>query len=189
MTTFQRYTSLFLLLLCIATTAQAADGIKASADKEKEALAVLRSDAPKADKAIACKKLAIDGSGAAVGELARLLPDPELQSWARIALEAIPGSEADEALRKAADTLEGRLLVGVINSIGVRRDAKAVDQLAKRLEDKDAVVASAAAVALGHIGDAAATKALRAALASAPDKIRSAVAQGCILCAEQRLAA
>ena len=72
---------------------------KADEAKEKESLAVLRSDAPAADKAIACKKLAIYGSSASVGDLAKLLPDPQLSSWTRIALEAIPGPEADEALR------------------------------------------------------------------------------------------
>jgi len=160
----------------------------ADVPKEAELLAVLRSDGPKADKAIACKRLAIHGTSAAVGDLAKLLPDPQLHSWARIALEAIPGAEADETLRKAADSLEGRLLIGAINSIGVRRDAKAVEQLTTRLKDEDAEIASAAAVALGRIGDAAAAKALKASLADAPDKVRSAVAEGYILCAERLLA-
>lgn len=178
------------LALFLFTTAPlfAADPIKVSAEKENEALAVLKSEAPAADKALACKKLAIDGSAASVPELAKLLPDPQLQSWARIALEAIPGPEADEALRKATDSLQGRLLIGVINSLGVRRDSKAVEQLAKRLEDKDADVASAAAVALGRIGDAAAVKSLREALPNSPKPVNSAVAEGLILCAEERLA-
>jgi HEAT repeat protein len=174
--------------LLFVTSTFAADPVKVSPEKEKELLAILRGDAPMADKALACKKLAIDGSAAAVPDLAKLLPDPKLQSWARIALEAIPGSEADEALRKAAESLEGRLLVGVINSLGVRRDAKAVEQLANRLEDKDADVASASAVALGRIGDAAATKALREALPTAAKPVHSAVAEGLILSAERLLA-
>ena len=97
--------------------------------KEKELIAVLRSDAPAAEKAIACKHLAVYGSSEAVPELAQLLTDEQLASWSRIALEAIPGPAADEALRKALDSLKGRLLVGTINSIGVRRDAMAVDPL------------------------------------------------------------
>ncbi len=52
-----------------------------------------------------------------------LLADKELTSWARIALEAIPGPAADEALREAMGDVEGRTLIGVINSIGVRGDA------------------------------------------------------------------
>ena len=179
--------SFVLLAVCITATSQAAEAIKASPEKEKELLAILRSEAAPGEKAIACKRLAIDGSREAVPELAKLLPNPQLSSWARTALEVIPGPEADEALRKAAATLEGRLLVGMINSIGVRRDANAVEPLTTRLQDKDAEVASAAAVALGRIGNAAAAKSLRSALASAPVPVRSAVAEGCVLCAEQLL--
>jgi len=154
---------------------------------EKQLLETLRSAAPE-EKALACKQLAIHGSKEAVPELAKLLADPQLASWSRIALEAIPDPAADAALLKAAESLEGRLLVGAINSLGVRRTAAAVDHLAGRLKDADAEVASAAAVALGRIGDAKATDALRESLASSPAAVRSAVAEGLILCAERLLA-
>ncbi|MEK6261074.1 MAG: HEAT repeat domain-containing protein [Planctomycetota bacterium] len=173
------------LVVMSATSARAADAIGASPEKEQEQLAILRSDAPSADKAIACKKLAIDGSSESVPDLAKLLSDPQLSSWARIALEVIPGAAADEALRKAAESLEGRLLVGTINSIGIRRDANAVDALIGRLQDQDADVASAAAVALGRIGNAAATKSLRQSLTTEVATVRSAVAEGCVLSAER----
>ena len=121
-------------------------------------------------------------------ELAKLLGDEQLASWSRIALEAIPDPAADAALIEAAKTLQGKLLVGTINSIGVRRSAEAVDHLAGRLKDPDAEVASAAAVALGQIGGDAATKSLRQALAGATPAVRSAIAEGGILCAERLLA-
>ncbi|HVW37964.1 MAG TPA: hypothetical protein VHB99_11690, partial [Pirellulales bacterium] len=105
--------SVVFLAASIALAAQAADAPKAATDKEKELIGVLSSDAPKPEKALACKRLAVYGSSAAVGELAKLLFDEELASWARIALEAIPGEAADEALRKAQDGLQGKLLVGV----------------------------------------------------------------------------
>ena len=165
MPTFQQITLTALFLgSMLARTSAVADGPAASPEKESELLTVLRSEAPAADKAIACKQLAIYGSGVAVADLAKLLPDPQLSSWARIALEAIPGPEADEALRSAAESLQGRLLVGMINSIGVRRDANSVAPLTAKLKDSDAEVASAAAVALGRIGNADASIALRAAL-------------------------
>ncbi len=104
------------------------------------------------------------GGGAGIGEAAGRRG---LRSWSRIALEAIPDPAADAALVEAAKTLQGQLLVGTINSIGVRRSAGAVDQLAERLKDSDAQVASAAAVALGRIGSDAATNILRQSLASA----------------------
>jgi HEAT repeat protein len=156
--------------------------------KEGDLIAVLKSDAPKSEKAITCKKLAIYGTEKSVPVVAPLLADKELASWARIALEAIPGTAADTALRNALGKLQGRLLVGVINSIAVRRDVGAVDRLVQKLDDTNASVASAAAVALGHIGGEKAASALTKSLANAPAGVRSAVAEGSILCAERFLA-
>ena len=156
--------------------------------KESALIALLQSDAPKAEKAITCKQLAIIGTEQSVSVLVPLLTDEELASWARIALEAIPGPRADTALRNALDKVEGRLLIGVINSIGVRRDAQATDKLIRKLEDANTDVASAAAIALGHIGGEQAARALTQSLADAPKGVRSAVAEGCILCAEWFLA-
>lgn len=179
-----KYLLLFAILFAAAVPAGAAE------NQDNAALvAVLQSDAPKAEKAITCKRLAVFGTTDAVPALAPLLEDAELASWARIALEAIPGPEADKALREAMAKVDGRLLIGVINSLSVRRDAEAVGALTERLKDSDAAVASAAAVALGHIGGAKATSTLEAALTDAPDTVRSAVAEGCVLCAEQLLAA
>src|SRR5262245_38570162 len=175
------------LLVMAAATARG-EGPATSPEKERELIGILRSDAPPADKAIACKNLAIYGSEEAVPELARLLPNEQLSSWARIALEAIPGSAADDALRKATDSLTGKLLVGTINSIGIRRDAGAVDSLTARLQDSDGDVASAAAVSLGRIGSDAAVKALRKSFTDfSPPKLRSAIAEGLVLCAERFL--
>jgi HEAT repeat protein len=182
-------TSLFAATILFATlTAHTVHAFQApgtSAEREQELLAVLRSDAAPADKALACKNLAIHGSDKAVPDLAKLLSNPQLSSWARIALEAIPGETSKAALRTAAESLEGRLLIGTINSIGFRRDAKAVTSLSAKLKDADSEVASAAAVALGNIGNAPATASLRGALAGAPADVRSAIAEGCVLCAER----
>ena len=155
---------------------------------EQEFIALLQSDAPAKHKAIACKKLAVVGTEAAVPELAKLLSDEHLASWARIALEAIPGAASDAALRTAAGSVDGNLLIGVVNSIGVRRDAGAVELLTSLMKNSNPTVASSASVALGRIGNETTTKTLRDALASAPDNVRSAVAEGCILCAERALA-
>ena len=176
-------------LFSLAThSAQAAEP-EAAEDLQQPWIEVLQSDAPKADKAMACKRLNVYGDGRAVPFLAPLLQDAELSSWARIALEVIPDPAADEALRNAMDLTSGRLLIGVINSIGVREDAQAVEGLAKRLSSSDDEVASAAAVALGRIGSAAAIEALKPALAGASAAVRNAAAEGCILSAEKLLAA
>jgi HEAT repeat protein len=163
-------------------------GEDAAKDQQK-LIAVLRSNAPAAEKAITCKRLAIYGGQETVPVLAPLLADEKLSSWARIPLEVISGPAADEALRQAMDKVQGRLLVGVINSIGVRRSAGAVEALAEKLNDQDAEVASVSAVALGRIGNDAAARALEVALTGAVPAVRSAAAEGCILCAESRLAA
>jgi HEAT repeat protein len=162
----------------------AADPQDSPATKERALISILQSSAPSAEKAIPCKQLAIYGTKDAVPALAPLLSDPELASWARIALEAIPDPAADAALRGAMDKLQGNLLIGVINSIAVRRDSKAVSDLVKKLKDPDPNITSAAAVALGRIGGAPAAKALSQSLGAAPEAARPAVAEGCILCAE-----
>jgi HEAT repeat protein len=174
---------------CVALAAVIVAAVTARAEDEVALIAVLKSaDSSKSDKAITCKKLAVFGSKDAVPALAPLLNDEELISWARIALEAIPGPEADEALRNAMATLKGRCLIGVINSIAFRRDAAAVPALTKLANDNDAEIASTAAVALGKIASEPAIKALRQLLVSAPDPVRSAVAEGCVVAAERLLA-
>ncbi len=185
--------ALFVAMVAVAITTPQARGAEAdepdpAAERQRALIDVLQSDAPPQDKAITCKKLALYGDKDAVDALAALLSDEQLTSWARIALEAIPGAEADGALREAMGKLKGRSLVGVINSIGVRRDAKAVDALAERLKDADSEVASSAAVALGRIGDSSCATILQKSLAAAPPAVRSAVAEGLILCAERTLA-
>jgi len=145
----------------------------------QEQIALLQSDAPKAQKAMACRLLARWADKDAVPALAPLLADPELASWARIALEVIPGPEANAALRQAMDRLQGRLLIGVINSLAVRRDKEAVGKLQGRLQDADAEVAAAAAVALARIGAQQALDGLLQALATEKRlPVRSGIAEG-----------
>ena len=190
MTIKRRYfiCSVFLVVVTASVGAVAQDR-PATEMKESDLIALLQSEAPADQKAITCKQLVICGTQQCVPALAPLLRDKELASWARIALEAIPGPAADTALRHAMGEVEGRLLVGVINSIGVRRDAQAVTALVQKLSDTDSDVASAAAVALGHIGGPQAAQALTQTLARSPVAVRSAAAEGCILCAEGFLVA
>src|SRR5688572_9390701 len=102
-------------VLFFAITACPVFAAESAAEKEAKLIAILKSDAPPQDKAIPCKQLAIYGTKNAVPVLAPLLADKDLASWARIALEAIPGPEADEALRAAVPKLSGVLLIGTIN--------------------------------------------------------------------------
>ena len=75
-----------------------------------------------------------------------LLGDEKLSHMARYALETIADPSVDEALRQAMGTLKGRPLLGVIGSLGVRRDAMAVDAMARLLANPDSEIAQAAAL-------------------------------------------
>jgi hypothetical protein len=122
-----------------ASSAANAQNVESAREKERKLISILNSDAPPEDKAVPCKQLAIYGSKEAVPALSPLLLDPKLASWARVALEAIPDPAADEALRAAMDKVQGNLLVGVINSIGVRRDPQAFNPLVKKLKTENQV--------------------------------------------------
>ena len=175
-----------LIVLALPTFAQ--DVASSAREQERDLIRILESNVPNEQKAVPCKKLALYGTSAAVPALAHLLADEQLASWALIALEAIPGSAPDDALRAAAEKLHGRLLIGVIDSMGVRRDSRAVAVLTRKLDDIDPQVSSAAAVSLGKIGGQQAATALRRALRKSPESLHSAVAEGCIRCAENFLA-
>ena len=140
------------------------------------------------EKAKACQQLAVVGSKDAVPALAALLPDEKLNVYARFGLEAIPDPTVDEALRNAATKLEGRPLVGVIDSIGQRKDAQALDLLKGLLGNSDPSVAAAAAGALGRIGTPEAAECLLEHIANDNPPVRAAVVDACLTCAE-RLAA
>jgi HEAT repeat protein len=152
-----------------------------------ELVAVLQSDAAPFDKAQACQRLALVGTREAVPALAALLADERLSSHARFGLEPIPDPSVDDALRDALGQLHGRLLAGVIHSIGVRRDVKAVDALVRLADDPDSDVASVALMALGQIGTAEATEALQRALAGGSPAAREAAADACLVCVDRLL--
>ena len=165
---------LFFALLLLAGTAFA---------QEDKLIAILKSDAPLKEKADACQELARVGTRQAVPVLASLLADEQLSHMARFALEPIADPSVDVVLRQALGQLKGQLLVGVIQSLGVRKDAQAVEPLAKLLAAADPAVAQAAARALGRIGGAA-VPALEGALSAGSPVIQLAVCEGLLRCAE-----
>ena len=174
------------MLLLLAGLVQSGSAQQAEADL----LAVLRSEAPASEKAITCKRLAVYGTESSVSELAKLLADPQLSSWARIALEAIPGDVPEAALRDAAKRLDGLLLVGVLNSLGVRRDKEAVELLIQKVGSDNAEVIAAAISALGQIGTPEAAASLRLGLgAQVEPRWRADYAEAAVVCAERLLAA
>ncbi len=138
---------------------------------EFDALPIWKMDPPKLvamvkdpsstvfQKAIACKKLAFVGGKDAIPPMAALLNHPQLACYARFGMEPNPDPSADEAFRAALPKLSGRLKIGVINSIGVRKDTKALDALTRLIDDSDPEIACAAAASAGMIGGIEAARA------------------------------
>jgi len=140
------------------------------------------------EKAKACQRLAVIGTAAAVPALASLLGDEHLAAYGRFGLEPNPAPAADAALRQAMGKLNGMLLVGVINSIGHRRDSGSVDVLTKVLYGSDVEAAKAAAGALGRIGGAQSANVLQDALGKTNGDVRLAVAESGLVAADDMIA-
>lgn len=132
--------------------------VAAQGDKDKLAeieqglLEVLQTDAKLPAKEYACRQLALIGTAGCVPVLAAMLTDAELSDRARFALEAIPDVAAGDALRAALDKSEGNIRVGIVNTLGERRDQKAVPAISEMQNSADQVLATAAKAALRKIG-------------------------------------
>lgn len=162
----------------------------AAARKELEArlAAVLKTGVSRDAKDFVCRKLMVIGTAASVPALAALLTEKDHSHMARYALERIGAAEAAAALRDALPKLAGALKVGVIGSLGARRDAASVPLLAGLLGNADTAVACSAALALGAIRTAEASQALAKAKPS-NEQVKQAVTDSALACAEGLLAA
>jgi len=133
---------------------------------ERLLVAGLASARTLAAKDAFCRDLALLGGVGAVPPLAVLLAAPETAEIARYALERIPGERSAAALRQALGRTSGAVKIGIVNSLGRRRDRASVDALKALLVSPEALLAAAAAEALGRIGNRAASEALLGAPAS-----------------------
>ena len=126
-------------------------GAISAADEVAELCAILQSDAPLHDRGVACQRLAVVGSAESIPVLATLLGDAELSHLARAALEANPSPQVDSLFRQQLSTASGDQLIGIIDSIGNRRDTAAVESLALLLPQATGATQAAALSALGTI--------------------------------------
>jgi HEAT repeat protein len=166
----------------------ATHGDAAARENLESRLAVLlKTDLSRDAKDFLCRKLMVIGTAVSVPALAELLPQEENSHMARYALERIPAPEAARALRAALPELSGTLKIGVIGSLGVRRDRASVPALAELLGDGDEAIVRAAALALGDIGNRKAARALVSAKPSGVEAQRAAI-DASLLCAETLLA-
>jgi type 1 glutamine amidotransferase/HEAT repeat protein len=178
-----------LALTEVSEIIKKAQGDKAQLAKiEKALLGVLESDATRAGKQYVCRELSIIGTEQSVATLAGMLADEETSDMARYALERIPGSAVDEALRGALRKAKGNARIGIINSLGQRRDKRAVRNLSRILGRPNQEAAIAAAAALGQIADSQAAEALAEAKNKAEGKLLSVVLDAYLKCADQLVA-
>ncbi len=161
---------------------------KAGADEELDLIATLQASAGVPQKCAACQRLRIIGTPRCVPALAALLSEERISHAARYALERMPCAEAGTALREAAGKSSGAIRAGLIDSLGWRRDAKALPLLTPLLSDADVMIASAAASALGRIGGREAIAALSAVRDKASPAVQSVAIESLLECAEQLLA-
>ncbi|MBL7221324.1 MAG: HEAT repeat domain-containing protein [Phycisphaerae bacterium] len=176
-------------VLCLAAVlfvgvAGAADA-KTKAAKEKQLIETLKGKAPQAEKDLACRELQVIGTEACIDALAAMLTDVKLSHMARYALEPMPYPRASKVMRDALDKTSGPTKVGLLISLGFRRDAASAGVLTALLKDKDPAVAGASAAALGRIGTLEAAKALGAFRGSADKALQVIVAEASLTAAEQ----
>lgn len=156
-------------------------------DLEKRLISALSRELSRDAQDYLCRKLAIVGTAACVPVLATLVVKKENSHMARFALERIPGTEAAAALREALAKTSGNMKVGIISSLGGRRDSAAASDLGRLLTDGDSVIARAAALALGAIGSTNAVAALQQGL-GAYNPITPSIVDALLSCAESLLA-
>jgi hypothetical protein len=133
-------------------------------------------------------KLAWVGGAKSAPVLADLLDDAPVADAARNALESLPQEASESAIRARLAKLEGAMLAGALQSLGILGDAEAVASLSRLLGDLNAQVAEAAARALARIATPAAGRALLTALGRSPVAAGKAAAHATLECAD-RLAA
>jgi HEAT repeat protein len=154
---------------------------------EGELAALLATDATLDGKQTVCRYLMAIGTAASVPALAALLSDEKLAHMGRYALERIPGPEAAAALRGALAKSAGKLKIGVISSLGGRKDNESAGALAELVGDGDVAIATSAVKSLGMIRSPEAAKAISAATPDA--KVKPAATDAALACAEALLAA
>jgi HEAT repeat protein len=155
---------------------------------EKQLDDFLKSDATYAARQFVCRELSVIGTEASVPALAPMLTDQNNSDMARYALERIPGEAVDKALREVLPKAEGNAKIGIVNTLGVRGDKKAVGPLTELVADANQAVAVAAVAALGRIDDAGAIEAIAKAKDKTTGALRASVLDAYLQCAD-RLAA
>lgn len=132
------------------------------------ALAKLTGPTPVEVQRLLVERLGWLGKYEAVRPLGKILgdssADPRLREAARRALETIPMVTVKKALRDALPTASGSLRIGILRSLGIRRDALAVQYMLAAARDPDVEVRLAAIEAMALVGEISSVGVLEEAL-------------------------
>ncbi len=131
-------------------------------------------------KQFACQMLRIVGSARCVPAVGRLLGSSQLSHVARQVLLGIADPAVEETLQDALGKTQGSLRLGIINTLGDRRNRSSLKALAVFLDGGDEAAARAALNAIGKIGGTDAADLLEGAKAtSLPTAARAQAILGC----------
>lgn len=131
-----------------------------AAEAEPRMVRFLESDATLAGKDFVCRQLSLMGSDSAVPVLARMLRAEDTAEMARYALERIPGEASMRALREGYSQAPVKARPGILNTLGIRRDAAAVELMIATSNSSDLPLRLAAIHAMGKVASPAALNAL-----------------------------
>lgn len=149
---------------------------------EAKLLAVLAApEATMPGKQFVCQMLKLVGSSKCIPAVSQLLTDEQLSHSARNVLLGLKDPAADAALRAALGKTQGKVRIGIINTIGDRQDAQALPALAALVNPNDEATSGAALNAIGKIGGAPAADTLDRL--KAPAALQEAWAQAYLRCA------
>ncbi|MDD3470378.1 MAG: hypothetical protein PHE53_10450 [Thermoguttaceae bacterium] len=177
-------------VLLTSSMAIAEDAAEIMAKDEDGLIAVITSvDSTEFAKMKAAQALATKGTDRSIPALVSMLPNEQMNLYARFGLEGIGTGACKAAMLEATKTLKDRPLQGVIGSLGQMKYAVAVPALATLLQSNDIPTVNAAAGALGRIGNDGAVTAISKALLKAIDKDlpnKNALADAMLAAAETR---
>jgi HEAT repeat protein len=173
-------------LLAVSTLVAKAQGsVAQTRDFEQRFIAFLKSEASLASKDFVCRQLSVMGSEASVPVLAGMLAEPKTAEIARYALERIPGAAVNQALREALAKSSDKTRIGMINTLGRRRDPDAVPALRRLAVGPDPATAGPALFALAEIADAGALQALAEAQEKSTGALRVTAGQAYLKAADR----
>lgn len=157
-------------------------------EMENELVAIASDKAaPSPARIQALDQLRFLGSGASVPRLAALLEDSDaaIREAARRTLQNNPSPTASTPLLQALEKAnEPVWMLGLMDSLAVRKDTPAIETMTAKLKSTDPAVASLAAQALGSLGGKESLVALYGFLPNCPPPLLATVQSATLRCAQ-----